>query len=183
MLLEQPIRFRSLYTDRQFGTMKKYGHVEPISEYGRVQKQIRLDGLLLRCSGKMQREKAERLRQKAATPGPERDFKMHILTRDLYENPGIPPVLDYRNFISLACLNEINELDKPDERPVVSKDESNFLELYLTKLPILCINKLRLSYTLAAFAFRARVNRDDALDALNFYLRTDIGRSNRLRNL
>lgn len=153
--------------------------ISKADDYLSIQKQLRVDGLTLRGNPKVLAEKIKMVKKQKAEPQAVCGFNLHVMRREVFEDPGIPEFIDTRRVVSLICLNEIKEFSLDTSgiksNDFVSTEESNFLELYITKLPILCINYLRLQYTLDAFKFRKRVNLNNETDALGFYLKQDIG--------
>lgn len=126
------------------------------------------------------------------TPTAQCGFKLTVLP--CMDDYRIASDVDPRRVVSLACMTEFADLpiiddvygnrvitggpvdDRPPHR--VSSSETGiptYLEAYVSKLPLMCINVGRLVYTTRAFGFRNRPDWNVGLRALDFYLRYDTG--------
>lgn len=137
-----------------------------------IQRQTRHDGLNMRCSESRARQRIDDLRRRQLEPQQYCGFVMDIMRRDHYENPGVPDFIDFRRVVSLACLRE---LYKSIIGPTDSADrEVAFIDLYQSKLPIMCVNYQRLVFTIRAFEFLHKINRNARIDAIDFLLNHDL---------
>lgn len=158
-------------------------HVIPFNsksdDYLKIQKQLRIDGLTMKGNPVTHAKKIKLLQRQMVEPQAICGFSLQIMQRENYDDPGISDILDTRAVVSLAYMREMEtfNIDEPGLKISSSSDKTNFLELYLTKLPILCINRLRLQYTIDAFVFLNKVNLKASVRALEFYLKTDIDES------
>ncbi|XP_025196785.1 uncharacterized protein LOC112595701 [Melanaphis sacchari] len=142
-----------------------------------IEQQFINENLIMRQSHSV-RDVREKLKQQY-TPKNQCGFTMKILKCDCI--PNNLECVNPRKVISLACLDNI--LDES------LCENVSFLEKYFSKTPLMCINASRLIYTTRAFVFRNRIDWDNVIESLNFYLKVDSGyletdrRSDRQPNL
>lgn len=96
---------------------------------------------------------------KLSIPRSRCDFKNSIESRDTLNWECL---IDHSATVSLALVHR----------------HSTILREYANKLPIMCLNVSRFTYTVEAFYFKNPQNSNCITDALEFYLRTDIKNRN-----
>jgi len=118
------------------------------------------------------------------TPKPQCGFNLKVMTcTDGYQ---LDWDVDPRRIVSLACMPEcadlpinINFREYPHTGSGVSnRNENSNMEVYISKLPLMCLNVSRLVYTTRAFGYKKNPDWNIGLKALDFYLKYDTSYSN-----
>jgi len=98
--------------------------------------------------------------------------------------------VDPRRIVSLACMTECADLPIDiNFREYThgcsgvgdcdgNENENFHMEVYISKLPLMCLNVSRLVYTTRAFGYKKNPNWNIGLKALDFYLKYDTSYSN-----
>jgi len=98
--------------------------------------------------------------------------------------------VDPRQTVSLACMSECSDLpvnvdlhNNVGSKCTIGNQPKGFtityMEAYMSKLPLMCINVNRLVYTARAFDFRKNPEWNIGLRALDFYLKYETSHGNR----
>lgn len=127
------------------------------------------------------------------TPKPQCGFNLKVMTcMDGYQ---LDWDVDPRRIVSLACMSECADLPininfrecaphtgsgvGSGKRRCIGNDDEHFnMEVYISKLPLMCLNASRLVYTTRAFGYKKNPNWNIGLKALDFYLKYDTSYSN-----
>lgn len=120
----------------------------------RVKRQALYNGLTFKSSDYQIESSVAAAKASDSIPKSRHGYRVKTLPR---QRIRISIKVDIRALVSLACWDRT----------------ADYLQVYASKLPLMCINVNRLIYTTDAFVYSNRVS-DATKDALQFYIGTDI---------